>query len=51
MISEQASTKSKKIYEEPVLRVYGNIQSLTGTTSGSLTTSDGGPKGKFDKTA
>jgi hypothetical protein len=50
MIRRETFSKNKKIYQEPVLRVYGDIQSLTGTTSGSMTTGDGGPKGKFDKT-
>jgi hypothetical protein len=49
MIREETSPKIKKTYQEPVLRVYGDIQSLTGTAAATMHGNDGGT-GKFSKT-
>jgi len=46
---ESTSSKSKKTYQEPVLRVYGDIQSLTKVVAGTMHGNDGGT-GKFSKT-
>jgi hypothetical protein len=41
-----ASVKNKKPYQQPTLRVYGNIASIT-ASAGSAGTNDGGTKTGF----
>jgi hypothetical protein len=43
--------KRKKIYREPVLRVYGEIRLLTGTTNHPKHSTDGGSSGTMTKTS
>jgi hypothetical protein len=49
MTSDEKRPKSKKSYEPPVLRVYGDIKTVTGTLSDTMMGEDGG-SGKFSKT-
>jgi hypothetical protein len=50
MLEDRKLSANKKAYRAPVLRVYGNIQSLTGTVADTMHGIDGGV-GKFSKTA
>jgi hypothetical protein len=49
MLKSGSSTKMKKAYQEPTLRVYGNIESLTATQA-ALPNADTGSM-KFSKSS
>lgn len=48
--NEQVKVPSKKRYQEPSLRVYGDIRALT-LTAGAIATKDGGVVKGFMMTA
>jgi hypothetical protein len=44
MLREEMSPKTKKAYQEPTLRVYGNIESITATQASLPNTDTGSMK-------
>ena len=49
-MKNQSVTPLKKTYDEPGLRVYGDIQTMTQAVANKSATPDGGPAGNMDKT-